>query len=130
MPQTIILVFKNRENVRKSILRCTRKYYSQRSTVSTNEPEMAFSKFDIQRLLSGYREPTTTGFGTVDLFNNPQLRKKNKKLKAKDILEEIVEVKIGSHPEIGIFINLISIGIQVKERIIKKPIKFTFKGKI
>lgn len=64
-----------RENIRKSILHWTKKYYSQRSTTSTNEPDMAFSKFDIQRLLNGYKEPLIPGFGSADLFNNPELRK-------------------------------------------------------
>jgi len=69
---------RKRENIRTSILEWMRKFYSPRSTTSSNDPEMAFSKIDIQRLLSGYKEPITPGFGSVDLFNNPQLRKKTK----------------------------------------------------
>eukprot|EP00343_Euplotes_focardii_P001075 CAMPEP_0205800776 /NCGR_PEP_ID=MMETSP0205-20121125/2547_1 /ASSEMBLY_ACC=CAM_ASM_000278 /TAXON_ID=36767 /ORGANISM="Euplotes focardii, Strain TN1" /LENGTH=172 /DNA_ID=CAMNT_0053064427 /DNA_START=203 /DNA_END=718 /DNA_ORIENTATION=+ len=78
---------------------------------------MAFSKKDIQRLLSGYKEPITPGFGSVDLFNKPQLSKK-KKIRADDIFKQLQKIDKDFKPEKG---------RETKIKIIQPPMKFTFK---
>lgn len=64
-----------------------RKYYAPNKANSTSDPEMALTKFDIQRLLNGHKEPISVGFGSVDLFNNPLLNKPKEKLTAQQIIE-------------------------------------------
>ena len=64
----------------------------------------------------------TPGFGPIDLFNNPELRKQRKKLTSFDILNELEDIKKRYMPE-GIKVMNKS---DVKPKIVG-PMKFTFK---
>lgn len=101
-----------------------KKYYSPRNTSTANEPEKAFTKIDIQRLMNEQKDAMTPGFGSIDLFNNPQLRKKAKKLTSSDILGELEDIKKRYMPQ----------GVKTKSKFdiqpkIVIPMKFTFKTK-
>lgn len=74
------------ESIRQSILKSTKKFFTPRSVSTAGDPTKAFSQIDIQRLLNGKKDAVTPGYGTIDLFNNPKLKKKEKKLTSKDIL--------------------------------------------
>ena len=99
-----------------------KKFYSPRSTSTSNDPEKAFSRMDIQRLLNGRKDPITPGFGSIDLFNNPKLRKKTKKITSKEILAELEEIKQKRMPRQYGMLNP-----HAKQQTIVLPMKFTFK---
>lgn len=113
-----------RENIRLAILQWMKKYYSPRNTSTANEPEKAFTKIDIERLLNGRKDGMTPGFGSIDLFNNPQLRKKAKKLTSSDILGELEDIKKKYMPQ---RVKAKSI-FDVQPKVVV-PMKFTFKTK-
>ena len=85
------------------------------------EPGMALTKMEIQKLLNGRKEPITSGFGTADLFNNPLLRRIQKKLTSKEIFTKIFEKR----RRIGMQIN--NSGIKIST--FNPPTKFTFRHK-
>jgi hypothetical protein len=82
-----------RKSIRASILQCMKKYYRVQNLSSLNDPFLALTKVEIQRLQDGKTKPENTpGFGSLDLFDNPKLKKPTKRITSVDVDKKLVEI--------------------------------------
>lgn len=113
---------KKRESIRKSVLQSMRKFYRVQNLSNANDPELALTKIEIKHLLEGKQKATPPGYGSLNLFDNPQLKKPRKKITAKVVEMEMEEIN-------NRFKKNKRLKPQTKESSTVVPVRFTFTQK-